>query len=364
MRAFDWIVHMLDISKLLGNFLFQRQILILTVLLSFVVVSCEMPVKEEFIDAAPASDVLAIVPYSLDEEGRMLIDVEVNDVGPYKFIVDSAASRTLLFENLRKQLGLEFQADETTFVHGAIINEHRPVLSVGKLKVGSLLMENFRSFSIPDPDALTGDMQQGILGLDFLSQYAMYVNVDDSRIIFAKSGYRPSSRKYTTVPIEFDDLGLIENGLPIIQVRVQDRSMDALLDLGASQTIANWAAANLFGINIRRFLRDRSDFQGIFSAVPVRARATGAAISIGKRVWTKQTIDIANLKIFETLGRGEQPAIIISAALLREEDYIIDFPASRFHIRVKPENIGRGITERCTLDLEGFITCSRLDSDE
>jgi len=318
---------------------------------------CAAVPEEEFVDAAPAKDVLQIMPYTLDELGRMLIDVQINGKGPFKFIIDSAASRTLIYENLRRQLDIKFIAGETTFVHGAVINERRPILPLRMLGVGSLELYDVRSFSLPDPIVTKGPLPKGILGLDFLSQYAMYVNVEEQRIVFANSGYRPSVNQYVSVPIVFDDLGIIEYGLPIIQVKVQNKNMDALLDLGAAQTIANWSAADLFGVNIRRFLRNRYDFKGVFSSIPLRARADSATVTIGKRVWKNQKIDIANLKIFETLNRKNVPAIIVSAGLLREEDYIIDFPAALFYLRANSTQRLRGLIERCTVDPNGVILC-------
>ncbi len=317
----------------------------------------------EFIDDARAQDVLAIMPYEFDDQGRITVAVFVNGQGPLDFIIDSAATRTLVYESTRQALELEFIEDETTFVHGAVLAEDRQVFPIANLSVGSIEQTNIRSFSLPDPQT-PSPHPAGILGLDFLSQYSMYVNVDDQRLIFAKSGYTPDRQRFVSIPIEFDDLGLVEFGLPIIEVRVQGRPVDALLDLGASETIANWAAANKFGVNVRNYLRGQIEFDGVFGTIPIQSAANGAQIKIGKRIWSNQHVSIANLPVFKTLKRSETPAMLVSAALLREENYIIDFPASKLFLEAdREQRKGTGITELCTLLPSGLVICRDISTN-
>ena len=189
----------------------------------------------------------------------------------------------------------------------------------------------------------------------------MYVNVDDQRLIFAKSGYTPSRRRFVSVPIKFDDLDLVEFALPIIEVKVQGKTVEALLDLGANENVANWAAANKFGVNVRNYLRGQIEFDGVFGTIPIQSAANGAQIKIGKRVWSNQHISIANLPVFKTLKRSETPSMLVSAGLLREENYIIDFPAGKLFLEADEEQrLGRGKTEPCTLLPSGLVICSDI----
>ncbi len=49
---------------------------------------------------------LANLPYRIGGDGRVSTDVFVNGQGPFNFLLDTASSRTMLFEHLRQQLGL------------------------------------------------------------------------------------------------------------------------------------------------------------------------------------------------------------------------------------------------------------------
>src|SRR5580698_9348371 len=49
----------------------------------------------------------ADLPYRIGGDGRVSTDVFVDGQGPFSFLLDTAASRTMLFDHLRQQLQLE-----------------------------------------------------------------------------------------------------------------------------------------------------------------------------------------------------------------------------------------------------------------
>ena len=50
---------------------------------------------------------LASVPYHRTDDGRVVVPVYVNGSGPHSFAIDTAASRSVIFESLRDDIGLE-----------------------------------------------------------------------------------------------------------------------------------------------------------------------------------------------------------------------------------------------------------------
>ena len=322
---------------------------------------CETVPKQILIYGAPQDKVLEIHAYRVDERSRMLVDVMVNGIGPFPFIIDTGASRTLLYEDLREELGFEYTDDDSFFVHGAIISQERPALAIESIAVGEIAITNVQSFSIKRPAGDEDSVARGILGLDFLAQYALFVDVDEQIIVFAESGYTPPQKFYTSVPIVFDDLGLLDLGVPLIEARINGTPIEALLDLGAERTIMNWASADFIGVDVRRFLRGRYEFGGIFSTIPIVAGASGAYISIGERFWEKMNIDIANLPIFKTLKREDSPMMLISAGQLRQENFIIDFPAEIFFLEADKSQRFPDLSEgECVNPNGGIISfCAR-----
>ena len=45
-------------------------------------------------------------PYRIDYHGRLATDVYVNGQGPFQFVIDTASSRSLIFERARQKLNL------------------------------------------------------------------------------------------------------------------------------------------------------------------------------------------------------------------------------------------------------------------
>ena len=45
-------------------------------------------------------------PYSFDRHGRLLTTVYLDGQGPFQFVIDSASSRSLMFEHVRQRLNL------------------------------------------------------------------------------------------------------------------------------------------------------------------------------------------------------------------------------------------------------------------
>ncbi|MEL6113177.1 MAG: retropepsin-like aspartic protease [Pseudomonadota bacterium] len=306
------------------------------------------PPPEVFIDHAPQRLVLESVAYRLDERGRMIVPVKVNGEGPFDFILDTASSRTLIFENVRRALEIEFIDDRTTFVHGATLSQRRPILPIDEFRIGDLVLLGNDSFSLPDPvsvDTVPG----GVLGMDFMQDYAIFISILEQRIHFGKSGFEGSARDYISVPITYDDFGLIAHALPFIPAAVQGHTVEALFDLGSEGTLANWPAADVFGFAVKRILRNQLKLEGALSTISIDGKLDAATISVGSRVWNDQRIDISNLPIFKTIKRADVPTVIISANLLRGEDMVIDFPASTLWLRASAEQRRRPRTNQCRL---------------
>ena len=45
-------------------------------------------------------------PYRIASYGRLVTEVYVNGQGPFTFLIDTASSRSLIFEHVRQKLGL------------------------------------------------------------------------------------------------------------------------------------------------------------------------------------------------------------------------------------------------------------------
>lgn len=147
---------------------------------------------------------------------------------------------------------------------------------------------------------------------------------------------------------------MLSQGLPFVEASINGKPIDALLDLGAGENIANWASVSVIEINVNRALRGRFAFTGAFGDIPVDAFMRPVDVGIGERIWNGQEVGVTNLRVFETMERLEVPTLIISAGLLRDEDIILDFPAGKMFLHANLDQ--RTPTRRnCRiLDIDGF----------
>ena len=67
-------------------------------------------------------------PYRIDSHGRLVTDVYVDGHGPFTFLIDTASSRSLIFEHVRKQLGLAQSQPKRLTIYG--INDVAEVMPV------------------------------------------------------------------------------------------------------------------------------------------------------------------------------------------------------------------------------------------
>src|SRR5580704_15606446 len=57
-------------------------------------------------------------PYRIANYGRLVTDVFINGQGPFSFLIDTASSRSLIFEHVRAQLSLAPSQPEHVIVYG------------------------------------------------------------------------------------------------------------------------------------------------------------------------------------------------------------------------------------------------------
>jgi len=205
---------------------------------------------------APASPAWATLPaeqpYRISHHGRLATDVYINGQGPFAFLIDSASSRSLIFEHVRKQLGLTQSQPALLTVYG--INDVANALPVrpASLRVAGEEIRNLTLGVLPDMEIAGPD---GVLGTDVLANYFVVLDRGAMRIKFLPPG-EDSARDYA----DWAQTALVPRPLknfPIqfwyLKARFNDRTITSLFDLGAGTTMMNWDAAERLGLRRHSF---------------------------------------------------------------------------------------------------------------
>src|SRR4051812_31759492 len=252
-------------------------------------------------------------PYRIGNYGRLLTDVYVNGQGPFTFLIDTASSRSLIFEHVRKKLGLTRSQPERLLVYGINdVAEAVPVkpdrLTVAGEEVSGLTIGVLPDSSSADPD--------GILGVDVLSRYFVVLDRGAMRLRLLPPGEasagpyrhwaeaRLTPRLLKKFPIRFWYLS----------TRFDDHTITTLFDLGAGTTMMNWQAAERLGVHKRDFSRfgpPPEELQDVLGTRSPALRIQRVEVRLPGKAWDRQLVIVADAPVFDYFDLDEQAAAIV-----------------------------------------------------
>ena len=277
---------------------------------------------------------LAIAPYDIEENGRIVVEARVNSQGPFAFALDTGASISVVFDELREKLVLEPVPGKEVMIHGVVASGEFPLLSISRLAIGREVWADPRIASLPGETAASTGVH-GILGVDFLRRYAVGFSARDRviRLYPPDLVARRTYRGWASVPLEPEYIGDSGAALYFFEIEIGGHRIPAVFDLGFGLNMINWAAARSLGLTPDD-LRDDDLLSGVIESAPIVAQFRIGEVTTGRIRWQNEEFTIADLEIFTTLMHGATPCAILGARLFTQRDFIIDFTRSRLLVRV------------------------------
>jgi hypothetical protein len=287
---------------------------------------------------APASQAWATLPaeqpYRIAYHGRLATDVYINGQGPFAFLIDSASSRSLIFEHVRKQLGLIQSQPGLLTVYG--LNDIGNALPVrpGSLRVAGEDIRDLTLGVLPDSEPSGPD---GVLGTDVLAHYLVVLDRGAMRIKFLPpdSDAARDFSNWVQTPLVSRPLKKFTIQFWYIKTRFNDQNITSLFDLGAGITMMNWDAAERLGLRRRKFEINGPPPLALQDVLGKRSPAVeilGLEVRMSGRVWPRQTAIASDAPIFSYFDLDEQPAAIVGPGLLSDNSLAIDFAGQRLFI--------------------------------
>ena len=302
--------------------------------------------------AAPAlADEPRTVPIHMSESGHILADALVDGDGPYTFIVDTAAGSTVVFDDFAAEAGLEDVTGGLPIrVQGASGAVDARLVRVGEMQMGDWTFPLERAVSLPSLSHL--DDADGVLGADFLYRQPVGFSLGEGQLDIYDEGdpieaAELSGAEWFSVPI--DGRGA-HSRFFWTTVTINGVAIDAVLDTGARRSTINSAGARSLGINPETAVLEEDE--------PIRGATTHetpawilpvATVQLGERVWGSRQLTLADLSIFEMMGRADVPTIVFGADFLAEQNFIID-PVSEVLWLQKRRSAALGFLSRPTVE--------------
>jgi predicted aspartyl protease len=240
-------------------------------------------------------------------DSRMAIGVQVNGNGPFQFLVDSGADRSVIGAGLAHRLGLP--AGETVR-----LNDVAGATQVGTFLVDDLKAGDSSTFAVlapAIPEQALG--AQGILGVDALADRRIMLDFDKN-VVTLEDATRPE----TVAADEIVVIGRRRHGqLILTQVRVEGIPIYALIDTGSDITIGNIALLE----RVAGSRHPPEQMSLILNSVTGRSMpATGVLmkqIDIGGLRVRHLRVAFADVAQFAIFGLADRPALLLGTDALR-----------------------------------------------
>jgi len=284
--------------------------LLLATALACRVAPCADAAPDGAVDAAAfaASQPLYAVPTSADHSGRMIAPVYINGAGPFLFMLDTGANRTVLSEQAARRLGLDVNASNV-MVQGINGRAAVPKVLVRQLQAGAL---RFEDVELP---VLTGpvlDRIDGILGMDGLAGKKVTADFVRDRITIADSrgGRAPFNRLVMRGTLLSGSLMMIDGEVGHVPVK-------AIIDTGSMRTLGN--------LRLQRALaarRGHGELAYTTSVVDATDRlrlgelSVSPQISLGDATISNTVVTYGDFDIFRVWGLEDEPALLIGMDVL------------------------------------------------
>jgi predicted aspartyl protease len=247
-----------------------------------------------------------------DAEQHLTIEVKIDGKGPFHFVVDTGADRTIIAEEVAAQLGL--LRGKQVLVEGIVRTIPAGTATVNEIAFGPVVR---RHLSIPVlPRLLLG--ADGYLGLDTIDGYRVTLDFKGKALTVDSS--RPHHSFYLQRPEEARISAYGSSGhLRAVDCRADGIYAAAFIDTGAEVSAGN---PPLFAA-----LMDKSPSYSRYGVIPLTGVTGGVSegkvtvidrISISGIEFSNCPIVIAGLQVFDTWGLTDHPALLIGMNYLRQ----------------------------------------------
>ena len=248
-------------------------------------------------------------------DGRLTTAVRINGSGPYHFLVDSGAERTIIADDLARNLTLPRGPD--VMVEGIVRTEREALVDIRELEMGSLTCSRLQVPTLPRA-MLNAD---GYLGLDVL---------DDRRVIFdfaagtltitrPRGFFSELFTRFTRGPDDVRVPTLGDSGrLRSTDCLIDGVHADAFIDTGAQMSIINQALYRQLQLHkAGQILPTSQILTGVTGGSIVGSTTLLNLVRVGGLMMTFTTAVVADLPVFRVWGLTRQPALLIGMDCLR-----------------------------------------------
>jgi predicted aspartyl protease len=250
-----------------------------------------------------AEEAVYVSPTRRDRIGRILAPVMINGQGPFRFVVDTGATHSVMAAHLVRHLGLVATEGSGVLLSGVTGSTVVATVQVDQLQVGELIMRD-RAMAVIN--ARLSD-EDGVLGVEGLQQQKIVVNFVRNQIQILQSRLTRTPSEFVRVPVQLGFKGLL-----LVNARIGRTPVKAIIDTGAERTLGN-------------------------SALQRALRITAPTIKLGDMYIAQVDVSFGDIHVFKVWGLEEEPALLIGMDVLGVLDtVVIDYGRKQLLLKSRP----------------------------
>ena len=269
----------------------------------------ENPVSSPTMSLATLDDTLEIAGddrAAIENGSRLFVDVRIDGTGPYRFLVDSGADRSVVGRGVANRLGLPLGSTAT--LQGMAGSATVQLVQVGRLAVGSSVITDLAMPALPE-QFIGG---QGLIGIDALAEQRLMMDFE-KRIITVQD----SRTKAPTLEGDIVVTARRERGqLILTQVEVRGQPIFAVIDTGSDLTIGNMALKKLIFGN-RDPATTPVDVMSVTGQQLVANLVVLPELRIGGMTLSNVQVAFVDAAPFGLFGLLRQPALLLGTDVLQ-----------------------------------------------
>ena len=213
--------------------------------------ACLVPVLVTMsgVAAAGADRTPASVPLSIDGKGGIVVEVRINAAGPFRFILDTGAARSLVADDLAREIAAPAVAKSEVVTTAG--SDLRLVVRLTSLAMASATADGLLAVVVPGQHlARLGDRVRGLLGQDFLSAFNYTLDYRRRRLTWDEplACDAPGAARMTATEGRFVMALEGDSGVPLRLVPDSGAEVPVLFRPVAGTAPASTAAAMVTGL--------------------------------------------------------------------------------------------------------------------
>lgn len=272
---------------------------------------------------APHAQLITTPPPELidgftDMTDRLMLETIIDGKGPYRFVVDTGADRSVIASDVAEDLGLLAHRD--VVVQGIVRALPAPTVRVQNLSFGKITLGDIAAPVLPRK-WLGAD---GFLGLDVIDGRKVVFDFQNRKLSVERSGSSTGWPHFNDIVVRVDG----SNGrLKAVDCVVDDVSAVAFIDSGAQLSICNTPLyAELQKKSLHAIEGVDVPLLGATGGMMLGKLVEVSRIRLGDLFFMKTRLVIADLNVFNVWGLADTPALFIGMDFLQQASmFSIDY---------------------------------------